>query len=175
MNILHSQLIFFPIISLQTGQTIGKLGNAIVNLEKLEIVAFFVTENPIGPEATLMIRDIRQLAKDCLVIDSADEIANSSEIVRIQQLLNSGYKVVGLPVFTQSGTRLGNVIDFTINWETKLISKLYVKPKLWQRFLSSNLVIDRLQIVEVTNSRVTTSDATSKQTILGPQPVKPRA
>src|SRR5438270_8826890 len=102
-----------------------------------------------------MMRDVRQVAKDCLVIDSEDEIEEASEIVRLQQILETKFQLIGLPVLTESGHKLGKVEDYTLELASYRVQKLYVKQPIMKNLLLNHLVIDRDQITDVTPKQIT--------------------
>jgi sporulation protein YlmC with PRC-barrel domain len=175
MFVLASQLQKLPVISLQTGQTVASTGKLIINPDDLQLVAFSCQTKDRGSSAVLMVRDVRRASRDGILIDTAEEIEDSSEIVRLKALIDKKFEVSGLPVITESGQKLGKVDEYTLNLQSYSIQKLYLKQPLIKSLLYSNLVIDRSQIIDVTSTQITVKDATIKSPLLAPQPLQPPA
>jgi uncharacterized protein YrrD len=173
MYILSAQLKRLGVLSLQTGQSVATTTEPIIDPANLTVVALGLAM-PQTTQPVIMTADVRQLARDCVVIDSQDEISEAGEIVRLDQLLAQNFKLIDLPVFTESGRRLGKVEDFTMEVETYRIKKVYVKRPLLLSIAASNLVIDRDQVIEATPRQLTVSEAWVKKGLLVPasKPVK---
>lgn len=176
MYALSTQLKNIPIISLQSSHKIAETLLPIILPEKLEIIAFYCAgkEWNRGQEAVLLIQDIRQISKSSLVIDSIEDIANPSEIVRLAKLQENPFALMGVRVYNESGQKLGRVEEYTVNLETFQIQKLYLKQSPLKSLLLDNLVIDRAQILEVTQKQITVYDATITKPLLSSHPAPPQ-
>ncbi len=171
MYALLSQIEKLPIVSLQTGQKVAQLDKPIINRSNLELMAFYCQSGYFRQRGPVILsRDIRQINRDCLVIDSVDEIENPQEIVRLQEVIRENFDPKGRIVVNETGIRLGKVTDYNINLQTNLIQKLYVKPSAFKHLVINNLVIDRSQIVDISDRQITVRDATVKKPVLAPQP-----
>lgn len=172
MYVLASRLADLGVISLQTGEVIATAEDLLVDRDELELVAFRCETTGRRPAPrVLLYRDLRQLAVDCLIVDSDDELSEANDIVRVQRLLEENFHPVGTAVVTDTGRRLGKVEDFTINTESGRTQKIYVRRSLWRSWIGSSLIIDRNQIIDVARDRIVVRDATVTATSLGPKPV----
>lgn len=162
MYSLSSQITGLPVISLQTGEIVALTRQPIVNPDDLEVVAFHCETTRQKSGKVMMARDVRQTAKDCLIIDNEDELSDAEDIVRLSELIARNYSPLEKIVFTQAGRRLGKVEDFTLNLNSHRIQKLYVRQSLLQSFKGSSLIIDRSEIVDVSGKRIVVRDATVK-------------
>lgn len=169
MYVLASQLTNLPVLSLQTGQAIATVVQPIVNQASLEIAALSC-KLPGRQHSVILMRDIRQFASDCVIIDSFEDIEDANEIVRLRSVVEAGFNPVGKQVVTQSRQTLGKVEDYTINLETFMLQKLYVQQSLLKSVLFNNLAIDRTQIVEVTDKHFVVQDTLEKDPSLIAQP-----
>jgi uncharacterized protein YrrD len=169
MYILANQLTDLPIMSLQTGQAIAMVKQPIINLDNLEVMAI---ECNVGRmrrhQGVILMRDIRQFATDCVIIDSFDEIEDPHEIVRLREVMTHNFNPIDKMVVSASGQRLGRVEDYTINLKTCMLQKLYVHQSLMKSILFNNLVVDRTQIIDVNQQRFTVKDAEVRGTALAP-------
>ncbi len=164
MYVFASQLVSKAVISLQVGGLVAIVGDFVVTADKLELVAFrcFAPDLDLV-DPILFLRDAREIGNDCILVDSADALASLEDIVRIKQIVASGFRLVDTKVFTEGGSYLGKVEDFTINFETSRVQRLTIQPQLLRRLMSDTLLIDREQIVDVTNDRITVREATIRE------------
>ena len=161
MFILASQLKDHPIISLQNGQVVAVAGDLLIDSATLTVAAVYCHSGGWKKETNvLMMRDVRQVAREGLVIDSLEDIEDVAEIVRLKVIIESGFRLMGIAVINESGDHLGHVEDFTVHLESYKVQKLYLKQSLLKNLLLNNLVIDRSNILEVTNQHIVVRDAT---------------
>ncbi|HUC19951.1 MAG TPA: hypothetical protein VMR98_00455 [Candidatus Polarisedimenticolaceae bacterium] len=172
MYILANQITALPVMSLQTGQAIAVVERPVINATNLEVKAL---QCKVGRRKTgvILMRDIRQFANDCVIIDSFDEIEDAKEIVRLQEIMKRNFNPVDKLVVNESNHRLGRVEDYTINLKTFMVQKLYVHQSLVKSILFNNLVIDRTQIIDVTDKQFTVKDTGITEPSLAAQPVTP--
>lgn len=160
MYVLASQLLRLPIISLQTGETEASVKSIIIEMSKLEIVAIGCTAIKDFNEPIILVRDIRQLASDCLIVDSRDDISSAEDIVRIKDPLLLAYTPIGAHVISQMQRPIGKVEDYTINSESLKLQKLYVRQPIWRSWMGSSLIISREQILDVSAKQIVVREAT---------------
>lgn len=168
MYALASKLKSLPIVSLQTGETVGVTKQSLIDPGTLEVVGF-LCEDARRTQKVLILRDIRQLAIDCAIIDSEDELTDPEDIVRLQPLIKELFTPIGKPVVTDLGRKLGNVEDYTINLETNRIQKLYIRQSILRSLLGSSLIIDRMQIIDVSPKQIVVRDTHIKAPVMAPE------
>ena len=171
MYALDSSLNGQPIISLQTGQLVARAGQPILDIATLEIVAYTCQVPGRRDPLLVMAGDIRQYASDCIIIDDEDQLTEPADIVRLVSSPKDPYSPLRKLVVADTGRKLGRVEDYSINLETNRVQKLYIKPDLWHSWVSSRLVVDRTQIIDITPDKITVRDATVKDTLLSPDSV----
>ncbi len=172
MYALASKLIPLPVLSLQTGIAVATTKDLILDPANLEVVALSCETAKHGaPELALMMRDVRELALDCVIIDSEEELTELTDIVRLVALRAEAFSLLRKLVISDMGRHLGVVEDFTINIETRKVQKLYVKQSLVRSFFGSSLIIDRTQILDVTPKQIVVREATLKSGALAPKPM----
>jgi sporulation protein YlmC with PRC-barrel domain len=176
MYALASKLIGLPILSLQNAETITRVRGLVMEIKSLEIVAFTCEPGPaIGKQPVLLLRDVRQVAIDCLLVNTAEDLAEAEDIVRLEPLLKQGFDPRGLRVVTDHKRPVGKVEDYTINLQTFHLQKLYIRQSILRSWMGSSLIIDRAQILEVSQRQFIVRDTaitTSERShILAPKPV----
>ncbi|HSX03082.1 MAG TPA: hypothetical protein VLI05_07305 [Candidatus Saccharimonadia bacterium] len=117
-----------------------------------------------------MSQDIRQMALDCAIVDAEDELTELGDVIRLNRFLNDDFSPRGATVITDLGRHLGRVEDYTINLDTSRVQKLYVRRLASLLWFSSNLTIDRAQILDITAKQIVVRDTTAKAASLMPEP-----
>jgi len=168
MYLLANQLKDLPVMSLQTGQPIAIVRQPIINQHNLEVVALRCDVGRRRQTSVILLRDVRQFATDCVIIDSLDDIEDAAEIVRLREVMECRFNPVGKQVVNVAGQKLGKVEDYTINLKTYMLQKLYVHQSLMKSILFNNLVIDRTQIIDVSQKQFTVKDAIETEGALTP-------
>lgn len=160
------------ILSLHTGRPIAQVNEPIINPHNLEVVGFYVA-NPRSRQQPLVLlsNDVRDIAPKKVLVNSADELTAATDLVRLQDTLKIRFSLLGKLVKTTSKRRLGRVEEYVIDTESNLVQKIYVKQSLLKSLAVNSLVIDRQQIVEVTDRQITVSDATVAKPAVAPQRV----
>lgn len=171
MLLTSNQLKDAQVVSLHIGRPVATIGTVIINPHKLEIAGFYCHNTGEGKRPVLLIQDIREVAGKKVLIDSADEITSADHLLRLQDILQLKFKLVNKPVMTETKRKIGTVKDYVFDSQTFLIQKLYVKPPLLRSLMVDHHVIDRGQIVEVTDQKVVVTDAAVKAGALANQPV----
>lgn len=168
MYALQSALKGQPVISLQTGEPVARLNAPLLDVTNFEIQAYICQHMHGGRKVLLMIADIRQFAPDCVIIDDEDQLTDPEDVVRLANSLRHSYTPLGKPVYSELGSKLGSVEDYTINLQTSRIQRLHVRQAIWKSWSGAGLDIDRTQIVDVTPDHITVRDATIKNPVLAP-------
>lgn len=165
-----SQLENLPIISLQTGETVGQIRKPIIDMSNLEIVGYVCEQGSSKRPVVMMARDIRQMAADCAIIDNEDELTEPGDIIRLKKLLDASYTPKDKSVVSDIGRKLGSVEDYTVNLESSRIQKLFVRRSILRAWMGPSLEIDRTQIIDITPKRITVRDSTVTADVI-PSPV----
>jgi len=155
MIVTISSIIGIPVLSLQTGKRLGTVGEPIIDPNELIIVAFYVNgpnldQNP----SVLHISDIREIGALGAIVDSSDNIMGLDGLVRLQQVIDYGFKLPGIKVIDDHKHKLGTVENYGINPNNAQIEQLYLRPTLTKQFLTATLTIHRNQIIEIDNKKI---------------------
>ncbi|MBR2659586.1 hypothetical protein IKD60_02385 [Candidatus Saccharibacteria bacterium] len=154
----------FPILSVHMGGRIAEVTGAIIDPDKLKVVAFYVDGPEVGREAgnILQSKDIREYSSIGMIVDSSDEFINEDDVVALQKIIEIGFFLEGKTVETRKGTRLGRVTGYTVDSEGFIIQQLVVRRPLLKSFVDPELLISRSEIVKVTDDKVVVRDEESK-------------
>ena len=165
MLIFKDQLLDIPVMSLQTGAPIAHTASFIVDPRNLKVVGFYCS----GPRldvnpAILVTTDIREIGGMGIIVDNADVLASPDDLVRLKEVLSYQFTLDQKPVVDQLGHKLGRVLDFTLDSKSLYIVKLQVRPSgVWNSLKTTQLMIDRTEVVEVTDSQIIVKHAAIKE------------
>ena len=160
MLISGSKLLGTPVLSVQASGSIGFLSEPIIDPDSLKILGFRVS-GPLMRKSNANILDttsIREYSNLGVVIDNIDELVERDDVVKIKKVLDLNFFLPGLKVETKKGSKLGHVVDFTLNPNDFIVQQLVVKRPVLKSFLDPELIIPRSEIVEITDYKVIVKD-----------------
>lgn len=146
------------VLSLRTGTPVATIGEPIINPNNLKIEGFYCQDTFSKQALVLLYQDIRDLLPQGFVVDDHDVLAEPRELVRLKDVMNLNFKLLGKPVETASKEKIGKVGDFAVEVESMYIQKLYVTQSVFKSLTNGSLSVDRSQIIEITNRRVVIHD-----------------
>ena len=102
----------------------------------------------------LLYQDIRDVIQQGFVVDDHDVLVDPEDLVRLKDILQISFTLIGKPVVTVSKERIGKVSDYATEIETMYIQKIYVSQSLLKSLSGGNLGVDRSQINEITDRKI---------------------
>lgn len=158
MLVIGSKMLNCPILSLHVGGEIAVTRDAIVDPEDLRIIAYTL-DGPLmrDPENgnILITDDVREISQNGMIIDSIDRLVNREDIIRLDQVMNLNFNLIGLKVVTQSGKKLGKIVDYTFDSQSFSIFQLIVQRPMFSSLNDPQLTINRSQIIEIDDYKIT--------------------
>lgn len=165
MLILNKALINTPVMSLQTGGQLGATSGCIIDPRKMQVVALYVGGPRIHEESVLHTADIREVGPLGLIVNDADDIMPIDEgLVRLQEVMAMNFSLIDKLVIDDTKKKLGKVIEYTVDSESFVIRKLHVGQSLLKNISNSSLLIDRSQIIEITDKAIIVRSASIPET-----------
>jgi len=163
MLVLGSRLHDTPVMSLQTGTRLAKIGAPLIDPANLKIVAYEV-DGPLLDEhpSFLRIDDIRELGTVGMIIDSSDEFVVLDDIIKLQKLHELGFALVGMPVIDEQRHRLGKVEDYSVETGSFVIQQLNVHRGFFRGLTDTSLLIHRAQITEINDDAIVVKSTARK-------------
>ena len=112
---LRSELMGTQVITRDTGRRLGLVGEVVVDIDRREVVALGLRDNPLtrflpGLPRWLPLDQIRQVG-DVILVDTTDSLSENFVPERFN-------KVINCQVITESGAQLGRVLGFSFDIET---------------------------------------------------------
>jgi sporulation protein YlmC with PRC-barrel domain len=111
------------VITRDTGRRLGVVGEVMVDIDRREVVALGLRDNPLtrflpGLPRWMPLESIRQVG-DVILVDSADSLSETFQPERYS-------KVINCQVVTESGAQLGRVLGFSFDIETGELTTLVI-------------------------------------------------
>lgn len=155
MLIAGSRFLNAPVMGLQTGSELARTNREIIDPATLEIIAFEL-EGPLLSErpSFLRIADVREFSDIGIIVDSSEEFIGLEDVVRLKNIYELGFEVIGKLVIDEQKHKLGKVIGYTVDTVGFLIQQLSVKRPLLKSFSDTELLVHRSQIVEVNDESI---------------------
>lgn len=164
MLLLSTKLQQLPIMSLQTGAKIAHITHSIVDPSTLDLVAYRVEDKKLGSEKWLLLaRDIREVSDIGLIVDSVDELVREEDIVKLKKILELRFDLIEMSVVDDNGTKLGRIYDYSLDPLQFRIHQLYIKRPLIKSLQTSDLIVNRTQIVEVNDKNIVVNSASLEE------------
>ena len=166
MLMVGSQLLNFPVLSLHVGGAVAYTKRAIIDPTDLKIMAYTM-EGPAlknDPEIgdILDLNDVREVSNQGFIVDSTDVFAFRDEMVKLDEIIELEFDVIGLKVFDDTGKKIGKVVDYTLDTSTFMIYQLIVQRQVMASLIDPQLTINRSQIVEIDDFKVTIKNGKSE-------------
>ena len=131
---LRSELMGTQVITRDTGRRLGVVGEVVVDIDRREVVALGLRDNPLtrflpGLPRWMPLERIRQVG-DVILVDSADSLQEGFDPDRYS-------KVINCQVISEAGAMLGRVLGFST-------SSAHVWGQLKAKWDAAGLVIPTL-------------------------------
>ncbi|MBR3164048.1 PRC-barrel domain-containing protein [Candidatus Saccharibacteria bacterium] len=155
---IGSKVVGTPVLSLHMGGEIAQTDLDIIDPENLKVIAYTLKGEILkDPEAgsILMTDDVRELSNRGLVIDSADRLVEREDVIRLAEIMELNFSLIGLKVVTEGGKKIGKIVDYTLDSGSFMVYQVIVQRPLLSSFTDPQLTINRSQIVEVDDFKIT--------------------
>lgn len=156
---LSRHILDLAVMSLRTSGKVATATRPIINPNNLQIEGWYCDDVFSKSEMILLKQDVRDFVPQGIAIDDHEVLAQPDDLIRLKDVLELQFEVIGKLVVTNHKRRLGKVTDYALDPLTMKIQKLYVSRPVYKSLTEGQLSIDRSQIIEITTSRVVVRDA----------------
>ncbi len=151
---LSATLLNKHVMSLRTGGAVATIDAAIINPNNLKIEGFYCLDTFSKDRLVLLSQDIRDIIGQGFVIDDHDVLAQPEDLIRLKEIMDIKFELMGKPVETENREKVGKVTDYAVDSQALYIQKLYVGQSLLKSLSTGQISVDRNQIVEITNRKI---------------------
>lgn len=154
---LSASIMNLPILSLRSGGQIGLATAPFINPHNLKILGWWCESKLTKEHLILLIEDVREITPQGIVVDDNDSLVEQGDLTRHKEIIEAQFQPIDKVVKTKH-RKLGKVSDYSYN-DGMFIQKLYVNRPLTSLFSNdATLIIDRTQIVEITDHYILVKD-----------------
>lgn len=143
-----------PVMSLRTGSPAATAIEPIINPKNLKIEGFYCEDIFDKTELILLFQDIRDILEAGFLVDDHEALVEPEELVRLKEVLEQRFSLLGKPIETVAKEKVGKVSDYAVETTTMYIQKIYASQSLLKSLTGGSLSIDRSQIIDVTDKKV---------------------
>lgn len=127
------------------GSRVGKVTEVVIDPETGKLLGFLL-----GPHGQYIITPSDVLFwNDQITISDVDDILETAEIFKVQQVLQKDIPVLKNKVVTEKGLYLGHVLDFAIHTRLFVLTKMYVAKKMLGLFPYDEKLIAHKNILQM--------------------------
>ncbi|MCU0667343.1 MAG: hypothetical protein MUF85_01875 [Patescibacteria group bacterium] len=162
MLLFGSSIVGSGLFSVRSSGRIGAVNSPLINPNNLHIDGFYCHTHNGQYSGIVIDQVIRAISYKGVIIDNHEDISEPNDLVRLKSVIDIKFQLIGKAVYS-GNSKIGKVINYVFDDKSLFIIKLHVQPSLLKSFGSSELIIDRQSIIEVSDSRITISDNTVKE------------
>lgn len=155
MLLAYDRLLHTPVMSLQTGAELARTRRILVDPRDLSIAAYELEGNMLDEHPSFLRPvDVRELSNLGLIVDSSDEFVGLDDVIKIKEVYDYKFDLIGLDVVNEKKKKLGKVSGFNVDSGSFSVQQLVAKRPLLKSFSDTELLIHRSQVIEVGDSYV---------------------
>lgn len=143
-----------PVLSLRASEQVATIIGPIINPNNLKIEGLYCQDRFEKKELILLTQDIRDILDTGFVIDDHERLTTAAELVRLKDILDLRFELIGKQIETIDKQKVGKVSDYAVETGSLIIMKLYATQSLLKNLTGGSLSIDRNQIQEITPRRI---------------------
>lgn len=149
--ILATSLVDLPVVD-RKNKKYGTVFSTLVDTGNGSLVGLMVKTHFLSPTLFVNFEDIDDFYHSHILLKTPDDIQPIKKNQKAYELSRHGGKLIGLPVITESGKKLGKLEDMAVSIQYGAVARIYI------RHLFSNRILDRDKIVEITKKKVIVID-----------------
>lgn len=173
MLVLGSQLLNTAVMSLQTGTELARVKTPIIDPRTLTVIAYELEGSLLDQHPSLLrIADIRELSDIGMIVDSSEEFIGVDDVIKLKEIHDLHFPLLGLTVIDDKKHKLGKVIDYTVEISGFVIQQLSVRRPLFKSLGDSELLIHRSQIIQINDTTITVKSGSNEAKDPVPHAVK---
>jgi sporulation protein YlmC with PRC-barrel domain len=143
------------VASVQLQHPVAEISGYIIDPRNLTIVALQATTRHGGELRILHTSDIKETGPQGVIIDHNDQLMEDEDLIRLDEIRNFNFKLIGKPVKTEDGASVGKVNRFVVDTTTWKVMKIHTRLPVTKNLQNSEAIIHRSQILQVTDKSIT--------------------
>ena len=161
---MSGSLLDQAIMSIRSGLMIGVAKQPVIDPRNLKILGWWCRVGGNRQLLVLLAEDVREMMPQGFAVNDEHSLSLPTDLHRHREILANNFQLLGKPVKTKR-RKLGKVADFSYEDGSMFVQKLYVGRSLIKIFTNDDtVIIDRRQIIEVTDQYILVEDTEIKDT-----------
>lgn len=153
-----------PIMSLQTGAELARVKRVLVDPRDLTVIAYELSGTTLVEQPSFLRPiDVRELSNLGLIVDSSDEFVGLDDVIKIKQVHEFEFDVVGLDVIDDKKHHLGKVRSYNLDASSFVLEQLVVRRPFLKSLSESELLIHRSQILKVSDENIVVRSTATRE------------
>ena len=166
MLILNSKIAKTPVMGLQTGSQLAVIGEPVINPANLQIIAYSLENNSYSNEEMFVrIDEIRELSRLGFIIDSGEDFILPNDVIKIKDILDLDFHLIGMKVVDEKNNHIGKVVDFTMSLLNFSVQQIIIKRPFFKSLNNPELIVHRSQITKIDDEKITIHSETEEKII----------
>ena len=163
MLVLGTQLLNTPVMSLQTGAELARTKAPVIDPRTLSVMAYELDGALLDQHPSLLrIADVREVSDIGMIVDSSDEFVGLDDIIKLKEVYELHFPLIGLSVVDDKKHKLGKVEDYSLEMGGFVIQQISVRRPIFKSLGDSELLIHRSQIIEINDTTITVKAASNE-------------
>ncbi len=142
----HSELLKRLVLDRETVEEVGRVSQLLLDSQAQRVVGFACKSGWLGKQKTFAWKEIEAIGADSVLVSRQDN--HTSEITE------SVNPVLGSEVWSDSGNKVGKIIDLLFNGETGEVINYMFSPNGWQGLMEGTYLLAPIMISSVGDKRV---------------------
>lgn len=161
----YESIIGSKITSLHTGRSVAQVVDLVIDPNNLNVAALVCFSRAQDDNLYLLPTDIHEFSSGGISVQNEDALTSAEDLVKLQDLMQINFKLVGKKVLTDTKRKVGVVAEYVVDDESMKILKIHVRPPITKMINNSDRIIGRSQIIEVNDEEIIVRDTfeTSKR------------
>lgn len=150
------------IVSHDDAEPLALLRDVILNPDTGKIGGWWVKPITLPLSLGILLPEDILSWKKSIYITSENVIADPSDLVRLEEMLQRNVALLGKKVYSETGRYLGKVLDFSFDPNLSVLRSIYVRRGFWLWTLSQR-VFGMESIIEIQSDRIIVKDLTTEK------------
>lgn len=156
----YSKTIKLAIVSIKSGEKVGKVSDLVVNPENGKFLALLLQpEKAFAKKKIVLAEDISSIGENAIMVQDESAAVPLQDNEQIMENIEAKVKIASNKAVTYSGDLLGSIKDYEIDETSYKLSKIYVSTGLIKDIFKGELVITADKIISIGKDAIIVKDA----------------
>lgn len=142
------------ILSLRSGGPVGHATCPLIDPDNLKIEGWYASAIGSKKPMILPVMEVRDIIPKGIVVNDHTSLTNIEDLIRQKRIIDLSFELIGKTVKNEDKKRIGKVQDYSVDDESMFIKKLYINQNIFKNLTAQQLVIDRSQVIEITDNEI---------------------